>query len=271
MVVRPPSTFVYRFGVFELDLRAAELRKNGVRLKLQDQPYQVLLKLLEHPGEIVSREELRATRWHEDTFVDFETGLNTAIKRLRETIGDSADHPTFIETVPRRGCKFIAPVGGTVGKDQSNETPDLTNRQESSQGKGLRNRGWVAAAVALLLLASVAIGYRQPRPPTVTNTVRITNDLQAKSPLNPFVTDGLHLYFIEGTPWTTGSRIAQLSATGEKQPGFPQPFRKFWPSLASPQMARSYWSQTTSAAAPILHRNFGCSHYRRGRRTAWET
>jgi Tol biopolymer transport system component/DNA-binding winged helix-turn-helix (wHTH) protein len=214
MVVRPQSTFLYRFGVFELDLRAAELRKNGVRLKLQDQPYQVLLKLLEHPGEIVSREELRATLWQEDTFVDFETGLNTAIKRLREAIGDSADHPTFIETVPRRGYKFIAPVGRTVGKEQSNETPGLASRQESSRGKGLRNGGWVAAAVALLLLASVAIGYRQPRPPTVTNTVRITNDLRAKDPLNPFVTDGLHLYFIEGLPWTTGSRIAQLSTTG---------------------------------------------------------
>src|ERR1700681_173699 len=110
MVVPPQSTFSYRFGAFELDLRAAELRKNGVKLKLQDQPYQVLLKLLEHPGEIVSREELRSTLWQEDTFVDFETGVNTAIKRLRETLGDSADNPTFIETVPRRGYRFIAPV-----------------------------------------------------------------------------------------------------------------------------------------------------------------
>jgi DNA-binding winged helix-turn-helix (wHTH) protein len=94
--VSPQSKPIYRFGVFELDLRAAELRKSGVKVRLQDQPYQVLRKLLEHSGEIVSREELRATLWHEDTFVDFETGLNAAIKRLRETIGDSADNPTFI-------------------------------------------------------------------------------------------------------------------------------------------------------------------------------
>ena len=96
--------------MFEFDPRAGELRKNGVKLKLQDQPYQVLLNLLEHPGEIVSREVLRAALWHGDTFVDFETGLNTAIKRLRETLGDSADNPTFIETLPRRGYKFIPPV-----------------------------------------------------------------------------------------------------------------------------------------------------------------
>jgi DNA-binding winged helix-turn-helix (wHTH) protein len=109
-VVCPQNAFVCRFGVFELDSRAAELRKNGAKLRLQEQPYQILLKLIEHHGEIVSREELRSTLWHEDTFVDFETGLNTAIKRLRETLGDSADSPTFIETVPRRGYRCIVPV-----------------------------------------------------------------------------------------------------------------------------------------------------------------
>ena len=113
----PQNTSVYRFGVFELDLRAVELRKSGMKLRLQDQPYQVLLKLLEHPGEIVTREELRSTLWHGDTFVDFETGLNTAVKRLRETLGDSADSPTFIETLPRRGYKFIAPVESPVSKE----------------------------------------------------------------------------------------------------------------------------------------------------------
>ena len=117
VAVCPQNTSVYRFGVFELDCRAAELRKNGMKLRLQDQPYQVLLKLIEHPGEIVTREELRSTLWHGDTFVDFETGLNTAVKRLRETLGDSADSPTFIETLPRRGYKFIAPVESPVSKE----------------------------------------------------------------------------------------------------------------------------------------------------------
>jgi TolB-like protein/DNA-binding winged helix-turn-helix (wHTH) protein len=98
---------VYRFGIFEVDPRSGELRRNGVRLKVQEQPYQVLLKLLEHAGAVVTREELRSTLWPADTFVDFETGLNTAIKRLRETLGDSAENPRFVETVPRRGYRFI--------------------------------------------------------------------------------------------------------------------------------------------------------------------
>ena len=113
----PQNSSVCRFGVFELDLRAAELRKNGVKLRLEDQPYQILLKLIEHPGEIGGREELRSTLWHEDTFVDFETGLNTAVKRLRETLGDSADNPSFVETLTRRGYRFIASVEKPVGKD----------------------------------------------------------------------------------------------------------------------------------------------------------
>src|SRR5215472_9475659 len=104
---------VCRFGVFEFDLRNLELRKSGVKLKLQDQPRQVLVQLLEYPGELVSREELRSLLWQENTFVDFETGLNTAVKRLRDTLGDSADNPTFIETIPRRGYTFIAPVEWT--------------------------------------------------------------------------------------------------------------------------------------------------------------
>src|SRR6202140_139700 len=97
---------LYRFGVFELEAHTGELRRNGVKLKLQDQPYQVLLKLLEHAGKTVTREQLRSTLWFADTFVDFETGLNTAIKRLRETLGDSPDSPTFMETLPRRGQQF---------------------------------------------------------------------------------------------------------------------------------------------------------------------
>jgi len=112
--VSPQKDSVCRFGVFEFDVRNLELRKSGVRVKLQDKPRHVLIQLLEHSGELVSREELRSLLWRENTFVDFETGLNTAVKRLRETLGDSADNPTFIETIPRRGYKFIAPVEWTV-------------------------------------------------------------------------------------------------------------------------------------------------------------
>src|SRR5215831_8190596 len=101
---------IVRFGVFEVDLRAGELHKQGKRIKLQDQPFQVLAVLLQRSGEVVSREELRQQIWPEDTFVDFDNSLNTAINKLREALGDSADNPRFIETLPRRGYRFLAPV-----------------------------------------------------------------------------------------------------------------------------------------------------------------
>lgn len=96
-----PSEFLL-FGTFEVDLRAGELRKQGKRIKLQDQPFQVLSVLLQRPGDVVTREELRKQIWPEDTFVDFDNSLNTAINKLREALGDSADNPRFIETLPRR-------------------------------------------------------------------------------------------------------------------------------------------------------------------------
>src|SRR2546425_459874 len=100
----------FSFGAFEVDLEAGEVRKHGIRLKLQEQPFQVLALLLRRPGQVVTREELRTQLWSADTFVDFEHGLNTAINKLREALGDSADNPRFIETLPRRGYRLIAPV-----------------------------------------------------------------------------------------------------------------------------------------------------------------
>lgn len=105
-----PCAVVYRFGTFQLNLATGELRKNGLKQKIQDQPLDVLVKLLEHKGEIVTREELQHTLWPADTFVSFETGLNTAIKRLREVLGDSIETPTFIGTIPKRGYRFLAAV-----------------------------------------------------------------------------------------------------------------------------------------------------------------
>jgi TolB-like protein/DNA-binding winged helix-turn-helix (wHTH) protein/Tfp pilus assembly protein PilF len=101
---------IVRFGLFEVDLEACELRKKGVRIKLQDQPLHILRVLIERPGEIVSREELRHRLWQPDTFVDFDHSLNTAMMRLREVLGDSSENPRFIETVPRKGYRFVAPV-----------------------------------------------------------------------------------------------------------------------------------------------------------------
>jgi TolB-like protein/DNA-binding winged helix-turn-helix (wHTH) protein len=101
---------ITRCGVFEIDLKAFELRKHGLRLKLSEQPFQILAILLEKPGEIVTRDELRERLWPGDTFVDFDHGLNNAVMRLREVLGDSSDRPRFIETLPRRGYRFIAPT-----------------------------------------------------------------------------------------------------------------------------------------------------------------
>ena len=100
----PPTL---RFGVFELDPRAGELRKKGMKIRLQGQPVEILVMLLERPGEIVTREELQKKLWPADTFVDFEQGLNNAMKRLRAALDDDAESPHFIETVPRRGYRFI--------------------------------------------------------------------------------------------------------------------------------------------------------------------
>src|SRR6266705_880264 len=102
---------VIHFGVFEANMRAGELRRNGSKVKLQEQPFQILAMLLERPGEIVTREELRARLWSADTFVDFDHGLNSAIRRLRDALGDSAENPSLVETLGRRGYRFISAVG----------------------------------------------------------------------------------------------------------------------------------------------------------------
>src|SRR5215813_2613106 len=102
-----PPVARYKFDDFEADLRAAELRRNGARLKLQLQPFQVLIALLERPKEVVTREELRQRLWPQDTFVDFDHGLNTAMVKLRDVLGDSASSPKYIETIAKRGYRFL--------------------------------------------------------------------------------------------------------------------------------------------------------------------
>ena len=137
-----PSGRIARFGVFELDLAAGELRKNGAKLRLQEQPFQVLALLLERAGDIVTREELRQKLWPADTFVDFDHSLNTAVNKLRETLGDSASSPRYIETLARRGYRFIAPVQSAVEKGGSEAAhvgtatlgcPPSAARQQSPQ------------------------------------------------------------------------------------------------------------------------------------------
>src|SRR5205814_5247815 len=133
-----------RFGVFEVDLRAGELRKHGVRLRLQEQPFQLLAMLLERPGETVTREELRNRLWTAETFVDFDHGVNKAINRIREALGDSATSPRFVETVARRGYRFIADV--TV----VDETPPVRPAVKAG-------RRWYPLVTAGIALAVVSI------------------------------------------------------------------------------------------------------------------
>jgi len=174
--LHPPQP-IYRFGVFEVDPRSGELRKNGMRLRIQDQPFQILLKLLEQADQLVSREELRLTLWPKDTFVDFDNGLNMAVKRLREVLGDMAERPTFIETVPRRGYRFIAPVEKPQVEAESQQTrvpiekvdtqiaePVLTTGPKARLWGSTRSR-WVITIAAAIVLLSTFGAWRFVRKP----------------------------------------------------------------------------------------------------------
>ena len=104
------SASLFHFGVFELDLRAGELRKRGIRIKIQEQPLQILGLLIECPGEVVTREQIQKKLWDGDTFVDFDNAINSAVRKMRDALGDTSENPRFVETVARRGYRFIAPV-----------------------------------------------------------------------------------------------------------------------------------------------------------------
>jgi Tol biopolymer transport system component/DNA-binding winged helix-turn-helix (wHTH) protein len=141
---------VVRFGTFEVDPKAGELRRNGSRVRLQDQPFQILLTLVERPGEVVTREELRGRLWPHDTFVDFEHSINTAVRRLRDALGDSAENPRFVETVARRGYRFLAPVNGGL-ELVSPPAPVATIHWPS--------RWWFVGGLALALLVGAIVGF----------------------------------------------------------------------------------------------------------------
>jgi DNA-binding winged helix-turn-helix (wHTH) protein len=125
----PNQNRVFRFGAYELDAGTGELRKDGkTRPRLQGQPLEILLHLLDHPSEVVTREELRERLWPADTFVDYDHSLNTAVNKLREALNDSADNPRFIQTIPRRGYRFVAPVEKIAGNPALEKTEEPRNR-----------------------------------------------------------------------------------------------------------------------------------------------
>jgi Tol biopolymer transport system component/DNA-binding winged helix-turn-helix (wHTH) protein len=194
----------YRFGTFELDTRSAELRRNGVKLRLQEQPFVVLRKLLETAGVLVTREELQGALWPADTFVDFDTSLNTAIKRLREVLGDSADVPLFIETIPRRGYRFLAPVqvlpNGGESKAEGVAVAAAATPEAALTPEVRRHRfGPMFAGLALAaVLGGGAVALRSPQPmPRVTDSTQLTFDGLSKGNLQ---TQGGYIYFNEQLP-----------------------------------------------------------------------
>jgi TolB-like protein/DNA-binding winged helix-turn-helix (wHTH) protein/Tfp pilus assembly protein PilF len=167
------SARIVRFGVFEVDLKATELRKHGMRLKLPEQPFQVLAILLEKPGEVITRDEFRNRLWQSDTFVDFDHGLNNAVMRLREVLDDSSENPRFVETIPRKGYRFIAHIDESlfiplpVTKERSvGSFPVATNASEVPTIPAVappprtvnRHRLWISAILAIAAVAAFVAG-----------------------------------------------------------------------------------------------------------------
>jgi len=148
-VPQPPSGRFAHFGTFEVDFREHKLTKGGIRIRLQEQPFRILALLLEHPGELVSREQIRLQVWPQDLFVDFDAALNTSVGKLRAALSDSADNPRFLETVPRRGYRFVAPVGWSPGL----EAP-IPPRPEARKRPYL----WYALA-GLIVAVAVTAGF----------------------------------------------------------------------------------------------------------------
>ncbi|AMY09411.1 Transcriptional regulatory protein YycF [Luteitalea pratensis] len=225
-----PSLSVVRFGDFEVDLRSRELRKRGVRIALQGRPLQVLEALIRTPGQLVTRETLRQELWGSDTFVDFEAGLNAAVRRLREALGDAADVPRFVETLPRRGYRFIAPVQG-VGASALPSTqpaapdPSLEPTISRSLAPALEHRTWRSwlplAAAALVLPSIVAVVLLARRseesPPLAPRIVPLTTT--AGSEVTPTLSpDGEQVAFSwDGERQDVGDRDIWLKIIGGGQ------------------------------------------------------
>jgi TolB-like protein/DNA-binding winged helix-turn-helix (wHTH) protein/Flp pilus assembly protein TadD len=210
-----------RFGVFELDLRAGELRKHGLRVRLQEQPFQILAMLLEHADEVVTREELQKKLWPEDTFVDFDHGLNKAISKIREALGDSAESPRFVETVARRGYRFLAevkPADATAVRSPELATqfdlePGSSDRAnlvgKSGKPKELRpSLAWKIPAFVLLLLTVPLAAWKLHswnRPSPVIRSLAVL-------PLESLSNDPSQDYFADGMTDELIADLGQISA-----------------------------------------------------------
>jgi TolB-like protein/DNA-binding winged helix-turn-helix (wHTH) protein/Flp pilus assembly protein TadD len=210
-----------RFGVFEIDLRAGELRKQGLRIRLQEQPFQVLALLLEHPGDVVTREELQKKLWPADTFVDFDHGLNKAISKIREALSDSVESPRFVETVARRGYRFLAEVkvvDTAPARSPERATLPLPVAEAGDRGDlagkpampkhFLSSLTWkISAFVLLLLVVSLSAWkvHSWNRPSLVIRSLAVL-------PLESLSNDASQDYFADGMTDELISDLGQISA-----------------------------------------------------------
>ena len=196
------------FGPFEVNLRAGELRRDGSKVRLQEQPFQVLAMLLERPGEIITREELRNRLWPADTFVDFDHGLNAAVKRLRDALGDSAENPRFVETLARRGYRFVAPVvGGSNGADPHGKAESAPTRQARHHFTR------IIAIIAVLLMGTGAgwVVARRANPGVSVSQQRLTANPSDDPVLGAVISpDGKYLAFAD-----RGGLFLRVIGTGE--------------------------------------------------------
>ncbi len=215
-----------RFGNFEVDLRTGEMRKAGVKLAFGGQPFQVLSILLERPGDLVTRNELQKRLWP-DTFVDVDHNLNTAINKIREVLGDSAERPRFIETLSRRGYRFIGELEPPVQIDAGDgETKNERLKEESRK----RFRRWLLLAAAVLAVILTPIWYlRRPSPPLhVSGYAQITHD---GSPKLAMGTDGIRLYL---NVYPDSDPPAQVAISGGEITRVPMALPKPWLADVSP-------------------------------------
>jgi len=206
-----PPKAIYRFGAYELDSRTGELRKNGMRIRCQEQPLQVLVSLLERPGELLTREELRQRVWPEDTFVDFDHALTTAVKKIRLALNDDADAPRYLETVPRRGYRFIAPVQTEV---VDMRRPDERGSEDVGLGPPdrplINGRVIIMAATMVGLIAGVFYWSSHRTRASMLNPNGRT--MIAVLPFENLTNDSSQEYFSDGMTEETIAQLGRLSS-----------------------------------------------------------
>lgn len=227
-----PLPRIVRFGAYQCDLSAGELHKNGIKVKLSDQPFRLLTILLERPGRVLTRRELGERLWPAGTFVAFEDGLNTAVKKLRAALDDPPENPRFLETIPRRGYRFIAPVEA-IGANGSAEREAALAAEEIAEPRATRVTPngalsrwqsrllWTAAAAAVAT-ALFAVWWNLPLPPPrVLRAERITNSSRIDTPVKP-ESDGSHVYYIERDGGHWNLMEAPVNGGEEQHIAFPE-------------------------------------------------